>query len=235
MLPRSANSPTSAIAVNFARKVATTRMVWTVAGEDGLARTPSSVRPGREVTLCWSSAEAAERWGRRMARHSRVNPILLGNFVADVLPKLQALNRLVSPDWSADPYHPQVEPSQLGQWLKAESQDRFIGEAQRRGCVFILETDVGPAFAASNQGGARQVLPLWTREDDAAQNIRGFWSEMVVSDIPLGALAGKLLPFVAGVGRGVSLDYGMGGIAVELGAMDLAQRVARVSSLRRSA
>lgn len=235
MLLRSATSPTSSVATSFARKVVASRTVWTVSGVEGLARVPSSTRPGRDVTLCWSTSEAAERWGRRMARQSRVNPILLGNFVSEVLPKLQALNRLVAPDWSADPYHPQVEASQLAGWLKAETACHFITLAQRRGCVFTLENDIGPAFAASRQDPARQVLPLWSHEDDAAQSIRGFWSEMMVTDVGLGQLSGKLLPFIAGLGRGVSLDHGMGGAPIELGAMDLAQRLTRGASLRRSA
>lgn len=235
MLQRSASSPTSIVAVSFARKAAEARTVWTVTGEDGLARVPSTLRPGREATLCWSSAEAAERWGRRTARHGRINQILVGNFVSEVLPKLQALNRLVAPDWTADPYHPQVEPGQLMQWLRAEAATHFIAAAQQRGCAFILENDIGPAFAASRQDSGRQVLPLWKHEEDAAQHIRGFWSEMVVSDVSIGKLAGKLLPFVAGVGRGVSLDHTMGGAAVELGAMDVAQRLTRSAGLRRTA
>ncbi|MFM9939044.1 MAG: DUF2750 domain-containing protein [Hyphomicrobiaceae bacterium] len=227
MLPRSAHSPASSTAEAFARKVIASRTVWTMSGEDGLARVPSTSRPGREVTLCWSSAEAAERLGRGMARHARVNPIVLGNFVGTVLPKLRALNRLVAPDWSADPYHPQLEAGQLEHLIKAESTQHVIAAVVARGAVYTLENDIGPAYAASQQGGAKQALAVWTSEDDAASHIKGFWAEMTVAEIPLETFTGKTLPYVAGLGRGVSLDYGMGGVATELGALDLAARLLR--------
>ncbi len=201
MLPRSAHSPASSTAEAFARKVTATRTVWTVSGEAGLARVPSTNRPGRDVTLCWSTAEAAERLGRRVARHSRVNPILLGNFATIVLPKLRALNRLVAPDWTADPYHPQIEAGQLEQVLKIEAAAQCIGALLAGRTVYTLENDIGPAYAASGLGAGKLALPIWTRADDAAQHSKGFWAEMEVAEITLSSFVRTTLPQVAGIGR----------------------------------
>jgi len=233
MLARSAFSQTNPVAESFARKVAATRTVWTVSGDQGLARVPSSSRPGREVTLCWSSEDAAERFGRRTARNARVNPIMLGNFVSDVLPKVRAMNRLIAPDWTADPFHPQIEAGQLETHLRGESIGAFAAIAQRRGTVYVLEDDIGPAFTSSVAGNGKLALAVWTDPEAAGHQIRGFWNEMAVSDIPVATFVSRTLPHVAGMGRSVSLDPGLGGVPVELGAMDLAARLSRGHGLRR--
>jgi hypothetical protein len=234
MLTRTAHSPAASILESFARKVAETRVVWTVSGEDGLARVPSSTRRGRDVTLCWATSAEAERWARLMARHPRINPIMLGNFVANVLPKLRQLNRLLAPGWIADPLHPQFEPAEVEQSLLSESLALFMAGATAHGHVFILEDELGPTFAASTVSQGQLVLPCWTERDHAESQLRGFWSEMLVSEIGLEAFVGKTLPWVAGIGRGASLAHGIGGPALELGALELAARLMR-EPVRRSA
>lgn len=235
MLPRSVDCEASSIGDGFARKAVAMRKVWTVSGADGLARLPSRNRPGRDAMLCWSSGEAAERFALRAARNPRVNPIMLAQFLSDVLPKLRALNRLVLPDWAGEPFHPEFEPGQIALRLKGESITQFCAAAMERRRVFILEDDIGPAFAASQVNPDKLALPLWTSAEDAEFQVRGFWSEMAVSEIPLVQLIEKTLPFVAGIGRGISLDHGLGGIPTELSPLDLSARLMRSMPQRRIA
>ena len=235
MLARSAYVSTGKVLDSFARRVTETRLVWTVSGEDGLARMASPTRLGREVTLAWSTQAEAERWSRMMARHPRVNPIVLGNFITQVLPKLRNLNRLVMPDWSADIGHPQFEPAEIEQRLKIEGVSRFAEDVQGRGAVYILEDEMGPAFAASARSAAKLVLPCWTTRDGAEQQVRGFWSEMMISEIAVATFVAKTLPWIAGLGRAVSLNHGQGGATIEIGALELAGKLARKPQLRRTA
>lgn len=234
MLARSGASEAVTIGDAFARKVLASRQVWTVSGTDGLARMPSSNRPGREVTLCWSSPEAAERWSLRAARNPRVNPIQLANFVGEVLPKLRALNRLVSPDWAAEPFHPEFEPGQLELRLRNEGVNRFCMAALASRRVFILEDEIGSAFAASASEANKLMLPVWLAFDDAEMHIRGFWSEMSVSGLPLAHFIEKTLPAIADMGRSISLDHGLGGPLLEMSAPDLSARLMRGIGLRRA-
>lgn len=228
MLSRSAHSTSVPVLESFARKVSQSRIVWTVSGEDGLARIPTSSKGARDATLCWSTGAEAEHYAARVSRHGRVNPIMLGNFQGAVLPKLRSLGRLVAPDWTADPFHPHFEVTAVEQSLAAAGFATFVECAAARNRVFILEGDLGPTFAASVSTSGQLTLPCWTASDAAEAQIKGFWADMMVSEIGLEAFVGRTLPWLAGIRRGASLDHGLGGIVMELGALDLAARLMRV-------
>jgi hypothetical protein len=229
------DSEASSIGDAFARKAVASRKIWTVSGADGLARLPSRNRPGREAMLCWSTEEAAQRFALRAARNPRVSPIMLSQVVGDVLPKQRALNRLVLPDWLGEPFHPEFEPGQIALRLKGEAVAQFCAATTDQRRVFILEDDIGPAFAASLVNPEKLTLPLWISAEDAEFQVRGFWSEMAVSEIPVTQLIEKTLPFVAGIGRGVSLDHGLGGVPTEMSPLDLSARLMRCLPQRRIA
>ena len=225
MLARSVLAPAGFVLETFARRVSETRLVWTVSGEEGLARLPGVARGRRDVTLCWSSREAAEANVASVARNGRVNPIMLVNFAGTVLPKLKELDRLVAPEWTLDPSHPQFDATVVLQAIKGEGMRRVASVAAQNGRIYILESDLGPAFANSAIRPGTMVLPCWTTADDAESHVKGFWSEMMVSEIPIDAFVGRTLPWVAALGRAVSLDHGLGGVPMELGALDFASRL----------
>jgi len=235
MLPRTMDSEARNIGDAFARRAVLSRKIWTVSGAEGLARLPSRNRPGREAMLCWSSEETAQRFALRAARNPRVNPIMLSQVMTDVLPKQRALNRLVLPDWSGEPFHPEFEPGQIALRLKGEAIVRFCAATTEQRRVYILEDDIGPAFAASQANPDKLTLPLWVSSEDAEFQVRRFWSEMAVSEIPVSLLIEKTLPFVAGIGRGVSLDHGLGGVPTEMSPVDLSGRLMRCMPERRIA
>ena len=225
MLARSVLAPAGFVLETFARRVSETRLVWTVSGEDGLARLPGVARGKRDVTLCWSTQEAAAAHVTSVARNGRVNPIMLVNFAGTVLPKLKELDRLVAPDWTLDPSHPQFDAMVVVQAIKGEGLRRIASVAAQNGRIYILESDLGPTFTTSAITSGALVLPCWTTAEDAESQVKGFWSEMMVSEIPIEAFVSRTLPWVAGIGRAINLDYGLGGVPLELGALDFAGRL----------
>lgn len=235
MLSRSAYAANETVLDRFSALVSETRLVWTVSGEDGLARVPSRTKGGREAVLAWSSSSAAERWAGTVARRPRLNPIMLENFLGHVLPRLRELNRLVAPDWTADPMHPQYEPAEIARQLGSGSIEAFLAAATTRRTVYILEDDLGPAFAAAAGASHRLVLPVWSTREGAERQVKGFWAEMMISAIDLDAFVAKTLPWVAGIGRTVSPEYGLGGVPMDIGALDLAGRLMRQTTQRRFA
>lgn len=212
--------PPSVLA-EFAAQVVRARRVWTVSGEDGLARIASTVIHGREATLVWSNEADAGRWAPSMARHARINPILLENFTQQVLPRLADMQRLVAPEYGANGPNLEIEAADLTRALERATREAFVSVTRALGRMFILEDDIGPAFVTSVTGGNRLVLACWTDRDAAEMQCTGFWSEMVVSEIPLDALVQRTLPWIAGIDRGVTLNPGQGGCRVEIDAASL--------------
>jgi hypothetical protein len=205
----------------FARRVTQSRIVWTVSGTEGLSRVSSRMRRGAEVNLMWSTREEAGRWMTRFSR-PRLNPITLRNMFADVFPKLRALNRLIGPDWSAcTPADLEFELADLEQRLKAESARQFVEEALRTGAVWVLEDDMGPAFATAHAHRDALVLPCWSSQQAAEAQCTGFWSEMMISRIELFRFTGKTLAWLAEIGRCLAPNHSLGA-PVELGAREVA-------------
>lgn len=207
----------------FARRVTQSRIIWTVSGSEGLSRVPSPIRRGREVNLLWSTREEAGRWMTRFAK-PRLNPITLRNTFEDVLPKLRSLNRLIGPDWPPDG-RPDLEwePAELERRLQEETANYFIDEATRTGAVWVLEDEMGPAFAASHVQRGGLALPCWSSRQGAESQCSGFWSEMLVSRIELDRFTARTLPWLIELGRRLAPNFGQSA-PVEVGARELAAR-----------
>jgi hypothetical protein len=205
----------------FARRVTQSRIVWTISGADGLSRVASSARRGREANLMWSTREEAGRWMTRFAR-PRLNPITVHNLFEDVLPKLRSLNRLIGADWPAcEPADVECEPDDLERRLHAEALKHFVEDARQLGSVWVLEDDMGPAFATSQADRGHLVLPCWSSSQAAEARCTGFWSEMMVSRIDLARFLTRTLPWLVEIGRRVAPNHGLGA-HVEPTAPDLA-------------
>ena len=102
----------------FVRHAVAHRAVFAVAGEDGLARVPSQRQRGRQVTLLWSTRAEAEHWAPVVAVNPRVKQLPLAALFAEVLPALAGLERLVGPDWCADPAEAELDPIDLAERLR---------------------------------------------------------------------------------------------------------------------
>lgn len=221
------SNPRHAFAVeSFTSKAVRNQVVVTVSGLDGLARVASPTRKGREVTLVWSERSEAERWAASIAQKPRINPITLVNFLKDVLPKLQTYGRAVGTDWSAEPCEPELEPFELSRRLRLEIAQAFIRDAVAGRCVFILEDDHGPVFAASTTIPNQLVLPCWTDRLLAEQHQTGFWAEAAISRIDLETFITRTLVWLEGIGRRVSPSYRIGVSGVEPAAADLMNQLA---------
>jgi len=194
----------------FTRRVTQSRIVWTVSGAEGLSRLPSPVRRGREVNLMWSTREEAGRWMTRFCR-PRLNPITLRNVFEDVFPKLRSLNRLLGPDWAAsEPVELECEPADMERRLQAEGLKLFLEEAMRTGAVWLLEDDMGPAFASSPIDRTALVLPCWSNRQGAEAQCTGFWSEMMISRVELDRFIGRTLPWLLETGRRAAPNHNLG-------------------------
>src|SRR6185503_3060529 len=143
----------------FISRVLDTEAVWTVAGEEGLARVASPTAKARMATLFWSERAAAERWGSLIAEHPRTKRLSLPDLLNEVLPKLAALNRLVGPDWGSEPLEPEIEPADLARRLRVEAVAQFVRQAKHREAVWILQGGDGPACLMSKSRPGAQMLP----------------------------------------------------------------------------
>jgi hypothetical protein len=146
----------------------------------------------------------------------------LRNVLDEVLPKLRPLNRLLGPDWSAlERADLECEPDELERRLQAQAVKQFIEDAHRNGGVWVLEDEMGPAFATSRTDRGGLVLPCWSACQSAEAQCTGFWSEMMVSRIELARFLTRTLPWLIEIGRRIAPNHGLGA-HVELSAPDLA-------------
>lgn len=210
----------------FVRRVTQSRIVWTISGAEGLSRVPSPTHRGRQINLMWSTREEAGPWMTRFTR-PRLNPITLRNVFDDVLPKLRSLNRLVGTDWvAADRFGPECEPVDIERCLRTEAARAFAREALRAGAVWVLEDEMGPAFATSRADRSALVLPCWSSREGAEAHCSGFWSEMMISRIDLDRFTAKTLPWLVKLGRQVAPNHGLGA-PIEQPAEELADGLRR--------
>jgi hypothetical protein len=214
----------------FARRVTWARTVWTISTPKGLARVPSRARLGCEVNLFWSGADLAEPWLSRFPQ-SRINPIWLRDIGADVLPKLHQLNRLAGCDWVAGAHENELDPSALEDGLRRAAIATFAGEVRAKGTVWVLEDDAGPAFAASQDGRGKLLLPCWSSRAGVETVCNEFWRDMMVSAIDSDRFCDRTLAWLGDIGRGLSLNHGLG-VPVEASPSNLAGRMKIIKSAR---
>lgn len=216
---------------DFVRKVVAARAVWAVAGSEGLARLPSAVNAGREVTLFWSDQGEAERWAVTVASEPRVKQIPLVDIINEVLPKLRELNRAVGPNWQQEPADAEIEPAVLADRLRAEIMASFVRQAVTNGAVYILEDDQGPTFAASAADPDRLVLPTWSTRPDAEFPRSGFWQETAISRIPLETFLERTLVWLDEIGRLAAPSYTPRIAGLEVTPADLTERLRKLQRL----
>jgi len=227
--------PPHAVVADFARRAVASRLVWVVAGAEGLARVPSPTHPGRETTLFWSDQADAHRMAATVASGPRVKSIPLADVLDEVLPKLQQLDRAVGPNWPGAPDEvvagAEFEPQDLAERLRGEMLASFVRQAVSEGAVYILEDDQGPAFAASADDPARLVLPVWPAHPDGEFPRNAFWRDTAVSRIPLADFIERTLVWLGEIGREVAPSPSARIAGIELPPADLGGRIRRVQRL----
>jgi Protein of unknown function (DUF2750) len=209
----------------FIGRVLDTEAAWTAAGEEGLARVASPTAKARMVTLLWSERVDAERWGSLIAEHPRAKRLSLPDLLNDVLPKLNALNRLVGPDWGAEPHELEIEPADLARRLRAEAVAQFVREVNHRRAVWILQGADGPACLMSKSRAGAQMLPCWYDSAHAEARIAGPLADSVAAAVPLATFRERMLLWLVDSRRLVAPGYCEGDGLVELAPADLAARL----------
>ena len=217
--------PSNAAIDRFIRRVLDTEAVWTVAGEEGLARVASPTTKARMVTLFWSERVEAERWGSLIAEHARTKPLSLSDLLNEVLPKLTALNRIVGPDWGAEPFEPEIEPGDLARRLRAEAVAQFVRKVNHREVVWILQGADGPACLMSKSRPGAQMLPCWYDRAHAEARIAGPLADSVAAAVPLATFRERTLLWLGESGRLAAPGYCEGCGLVELAPADFAARL----------
>jgi hypothetical protein len=210
----------------FVRHAVAHRAVFAVAGEDGLARVPSQRRRGRQVTLLWSTRAEAEHWAPVVTVNPRVKQLPLAALLAEVLPALAGLERLVGPDWCADPAEAELDPVDLAERLRLRTLEAFVTRARLSRSVWLLEDASGPALLVSTTRADRFMLPCWSDRAQAALRREGPWAGMAISAVALEAYLGVTLPWLAERGWLVAPEHTEGPGALELAPDEMAARLA---------
>ncbi len=209
----------------FIRRAAAQRSVFAVVGEDGLARVPSQRHHGREVTLLWTSRATAERWADVIAQRPRIKQLMLDAVLADVLPALARLNRLVGVDWGSDAIEPEIAPADLARRLVGEVAAGFVERVVQTRTVFTLEDGAGPALLVSAGAADRLVLPCWSERAFAEVRIEGPWADMMTVEVPIEVFATAKLGWLEGRGWLVAPDHLVGSPVPEVAPADLRRRL----------
>lgn len=200
----------------FVKKAVAQRMVFAVAGAEGLGRVASQRNRGHEVTLFWTSRKAAERWADVVADTPRIKEISLDALLGEVLPALSRMKRLTGPDWGSDPVEPELEASDLGDRLKREVLDGFSERVKASRKVYLLEDTSGPALLVSGARSDQLLLPCWSERAFAEARIEGPWAEMMSVEVPLASFADRTLGWLEGRGFLAGPDHLIGPGAVEI-------------------
>lgn len=209
----------------FVRRAIAAKGVWAIAGEDGLARVDSPSTPGRLVTLFWTSEAEAQRWADVLTKNPRVKMISVNEMIADVLPKLDELGRMVGVDWTAEPIEVEMEPNDLISRLRREGLESFLQRARLNHSVWMLEDANGPALLVSHDHPGQLVLPCWASLGEAEMRIEGPWAEMLAVEIPLANFVAMTLPWLIEQGWAVAPGHSLGADTIEVHPAELSRRI----------
>ena len=201
----------------FCARLAETRHVFVISGEEGLARVPSQQQPGREVTLFWTEHAEAEHWADILVTNPRIKMLPLTDVLTEVLPKLGELNRLVGTNWNDVPVEAEVAPMDLVSLIRGAMVDHFVQKALETKCVWMLQGIDGPACHVSQKTKGAFVLPVWADRAAAESRIEGPWVDMEVARVPLADFRARTLMWAAETKRKVAPAYceGAGGLELE--------------------
>lgn len=209
----------------FVRRAIAQKGVFAISGEDGLARVASPGDPLREVTLFWVSETEAQRWADVLARNPRIKFITTNELIAEVLPRLDGLGRMVGVDWSAEPVEGEIEPNDLIARLRHEGIESFLQRARVRRAVWMLEDASGPALLVSQHKPGQLMLPCWATRLEAEARIVGPWTEMLAVEIPLPSFVSVTLPWLTEQGWMVAPGHAAGADTIEIIPAELARRL----------
>ncbi|MEO1282442.1 MAG: DUF2750 domain-containing protein [Pseudomonadota bacterium] len=215
-MPVSQKTPEDLQRNRFVRRLANAKRMFVVSGEDGLARVPSQKQAGREVVFAWTQRAEAERWADCLAKNPRIKELALAEVLADFFPALHDHQRLIAPDWTADPIEPESEPTTLGQQVRLETVDGFMQRVAASGNVYILENSFGPALLVSASGHDQLFLPCWSHREVAESRREGPWADHMVMRIPLANFVKITMPWLSEQGHRVAPEHVPGSQAVEL-------------------
>lgn len=212
----------------FIKRIVASGNVHVVAGEDGLARVGSRHFKGRETTLVWSTSTEAERWASSLVVNPRLKEVPLGAFLAEVLPALAGLKRLVGPDWSAEPAESEVQPLDLAERIRLEVVEAFVIRAKLRRSIWMLEDTNGPALLVSSTRADQLFLPCWSSRRQAESRIEGPWRDMLAVEIPLDNFLSLTLPWLEQQDWQIAPDHMAGSGVLELAPASLKVRFANL-------
>jgi len=214
-----------AVRDRFIQRVAAGKSAFVVSGEDGLARVPSQHRAGRQVTLFWSELAEARRWASVVTKGPRIKQLNLRDILADILPKLAELHRLVGPDWTSDPVEPEIDPTDLIRHLRRAMVDLFVAEATAQGHVYILAGGEGPVRFMSRNVEGTLVLPVWSQLASAQARIEGPTSEAEPARVMLEDFRQRMLMWAAETRTRIAPAFCEGPGGIELEAWDIKGRL----------
>lgn len=224
-MSRRSTSQENAQRNRFARRLANTKRLFVVSGEDGLARVRSQQQGERDVVFAWTDKSEAERWADCLTTNPRVKELGLGEVLAEFFPALDQHRRLVAADWTADPVESETEPLKLAELTRIASVDGFMDRVVATGNVFILEDTSGPALLVSASRQDQLFLPCWSQREVAEQRLEGPWANHMVMRIPVANFVKITLPWLAANGHRVSPEHVPGARALELDAEEIADRI----------
>lgn len=231
MLPSGRNLEGEAYARNrFVRKICEAGRAYALGGPDGLVRVRSRFSKGQDVTLLWSQASMAQRHAARMPARPRLKELSVAEIIQDVIPGVDRFKRLIGPDWGIEAVDAEVEPRELSERLRVESVNSFAGRVMRKGLVWILEDEEGPALLISALNPEMQVLPCWSEQADAERRLVGPFASMVVSSTPIASFIERTLPWLSERNRLVAPEHFWGGGAIELDPAELRFRLAALDA-----
>jgi hypothetical protein len=205
----------------FLSIVSTSRQVFGVQGEEGLARRPSRQFRDREVSLFWSHEGMAAGLAANIATHPRTKAFTLGDLLASILPGLSHHRRLVGLDWDGGDTVVELDPKDFAERLRLASLDVFVRAVERSGSVFTLEGPFGPALLRSQINPEGLVLPCWAVPGEAYARLEGPWRDMLVIETPLAAFISERLAWLSHTRHLVGPDYNEGPGALEMQPADL--------------
>lgn len=209
----------------FVRRVALSMTLYAVSGESGLARAPSRLKSGQDVTFLWSERTEAEKWASCVAENPRIKELPLGEVLSSLLPGLAAHGRRVGTDWSDGPDEPEVEPLELAASLREGMVGAFASRAVATGSVWVVSGTYGPMMMNSKFRPQGAMLPCWSVRERAEVRVEGPWQEMVVSEIPLDLFLSATLPGLAEQGAMICPDNIFGVDSLEVAPLELARRL----------
>jgi hypothetical protein len=211
----------------FIERVVSGQTAFAVSGEEGLARVPSQHRSDRQVTLLWSDLSEAKRWATAIARGPRIKQLTLRDLLADILPRLGDLKRLVGTDWSSEPVEPEIDPLDLAARLRRALVDGCIRRSIGQGHVFVLAGGEGPVRFVSRASEGALVLPFWSDAASAEARAAGPFEDALVARVGIEDFRNRMLMWAAETRSRIAPAFVEGPGLIEL---DVADAKARLKS-----